>query len=51
MDRPPCFQEDIKHYVTTIDFVEAQTGFDFLTALDDDVAAFVESATADVDDW
>lgn len=41
----------IQNYVTTIDFIESQTGFDFLTELDNNVAVVVEAAMANVDDW
>lgn len=44
-------RDRIATYVRTIDFIEDQTGFDFLMALDTDVAAVVESAVADVDEW
>lgn len=41
----------IENYVRAIDFVEQETGFDFLSELNDDVEAVVEGEGADVGEW
>ncbi len=43
-------QHDMKHYVLTVDEVEAKTGIDFFSSLPDDIETAVE-AHADISAW
>ena len=43
-------QHDMKHYVLTVDEVEAKTGIDFFSSLSDDIETAVE-AHADINVW
>jgi endonuclease G len=43
--------EPLDRFVTTVDAIESQTGFDFLTALEDGLEARIESAPTDAAYW
>lgn len=47
--------EDTAHllqdYVRTVDFIEEQTGFDFLSTISDGIQSRLESIEADIADW
>ena len=41
----------IQSYIRTVDFIEEQTGFDFLSAISDEIQTRLESIEADITDW